>query len=166
MIKLHVEYMDSYDDNGVPQEIGCSDIDVTDVLDAMSIKSIIGEGTANDVTAVLESQNYEYGDAEKRAEISGIYSDAIDGQGEYEYGISPALIGVLRFLDMLPLTIYDMYIESPCALSEYLADRTFAGALEPSTEKVDVLRRRVDRQFADLVKNLANEYDAVSGMLG
>ena len=163
MIKLNIEYMDSYDDNGVPQEIGCSTIDVTDVLDAMSLENIIGASAVGDATAVLESQDGEENVAAKRSQVTDVYADAID---EYEYGISPKLASILRFLDMLPISIVHMYFEDTVALSEYLADRTFAGALEPSTEKVVVLRRRVDRQFADLVKNLANEYNAVSGMLG
>lgn len=163
MIELNVEYMDSYDDNGVPQEIGCSTIDVTDVLDAMSLENIIGASAVGDATAVLEAQDDEENVAAKRSQVADIYADAID---EYEYSVSPKLSSILRFLDMLPLSIVHMYFDDTVALSEYLADRTIAGALEPDAEKVDVIRNRIDRQFADLVKNITNEYDAVSGMIG
>ena len=161
MIKLNIEYMDSYDDNGVPQEIGCSTIDVTDILDAMSLKNIIGEGTVT--VAVLETQKTEGDAAVKRSQVIDVYADTID---EYEYSVSPKVADILRFLDMLPLSIVHMYFEDTVALSEYLADRTVTGAVEPDAEKVDTLRRRIDRRFADLVRNLANKYDAVSGIIG
>lgn len=161
MIKLNIEYMDSYDDNGVPQEIGCSTIDVTDILDAMSLKNIIGEGTV--AVAVLETQKTEGDAAVKRSQVIDVYADTID---EYEYSVSPKVADILRFLDMLPLSIVHMYFEDTVALSEYLADRTVTGAVEPDAEKVDTLRRRIDRRFADLVRNLANKYDAVSGIIG
>lgn len=161
MIKLNIEYMDSYDDNGVPQEIGCSTIGVTDILDAMSLKNIIGEGTVT--VAVLETQKTEGDAAVKRSQVIDVYADTID---EYEYSVSPKVADILRFLDMLPLSIVHMYFEDTVALSEYLADRTVTGAVEPDAEKVDTLRRRIDRRFADLVRNLANKYDAVSGIIG
>ena len=165
MIKLNIEYMDSYDDTGVPQEIGSSTIDVTDILDAMSLKNIIGEGTVT--VAVLEMQKDEGDAAVKRSQVIDVYADTID---EYEYSVSPKVVDILRFLDMLPLSIVNMYFDNTVALSEYLADRTITGAIEPDAEKVDALRHRIDRRFSDrirnLVRNLANEYDAVSGMIG
>lgn len=164
MIKLNIEYMDSYDDTGVPQEIGSSTIDVTDILDAMSLKNIMGEGIVT--LAVLETQKDEGDAAVKRSQVIDVYADAID---EYD-GVSPNVVDILRFLDMLPLSICSMYFDNTVTLSEYLADRTVTGAIEPDTEKVDALRRRIDRQFSDrvryLVRNLVNEYDAVSGMIG
>lgn len=168
MIKLHIEYMDSYDDNGVPQEIGSSTIDVTDILDAMSLKNIIGEGTVT--IAVLKTQKDEGDAAVKRSQVIDVYADTIDEYNEYKYSVSPKVTDILRFLDMLPLSIVNMYFDNTVALSEYLADRTITGAIEPDAEKVDALRHRIDRRFSDrvrnLVKNLANEYDAVSGMIG